>query len=275
MATRRYGSRAGGQAAVRPLRPGVPDVVRQETRGKGADDMNVTDQAVAKIKAKIASGELAPGSRLPRMDDLAVQLGLSRNSLREAVRELTATNILISRQGDGTYVSSLKVDTLFEALAAAAEIVPDETALQLLRLREIVEPPAVALAAVRATEFDVRQLRAVLDHAGADATDEEFVQADLAFHRRLLELSGDASLAALVRALSPEHLHQRSLCGGFGEHGRRWVREDHDRILEALAAQDLEAARAAARVHVVGMRRRLEERLQSDQRGLRAPAVPA
>ncbi|MBV8601002.1 MAG: FadR family transcriptional regulator, partial [Candidatus Eremiobacteraeota bacterium] len=66
-----------------------------------------TDVAIARIKAMIASGELAPGQRLPNEQDLARELGLSRNSLREAVRALTMIKVLEPRQGDGTYVTSL------------------------------------------------------------------------------------------------------------------------------------------------------------------------
>jgi GntR family transcriptional repressor for pyruvate dehydrogenase complex len=237
--------------------------------------MNVTDHAVMRIKSMIASGDLAPGSRLPKLEDLADRLGLSRNSLREAVRELTAMNILICRQGDGTYVSNLGVGVLFDALASAADVLPSETMLQLFRLREIVEPPAVALAAMRATEFDVHQLRAILDRAGPDATDDEFVEADLAFHDRVLDLSGDEASATLVRALSPRVVHLRTLCSPAGEHGRRWARDDHDRILHALASRDLEAARAAASVHVIGMRRRFEDELLTEDLDPRRPAVPA
>jgi DNA-binding FadR family transcriptional regulator len=184
-------------------------------------------------------------------------------------------NILICRQGDGTYVSSLGVDVLFDALASAADVFPGETMLQLFRLREIVEPAAVALAARRATEFDVHQLRMITDQAGPDATDDELVDADLAFHGRLLDLSGDEALSTLVRALSPRAVHLRTLCSPYGEHGRRWVRDDHERILHAVATSDIEAARAAASVHVIGMRRRLEDGLLADELALSLPAVPA
>ena len=69
--------------------------------------MAVTDEAIGRIKEMIVSGVLRPGDRLPKEADLATQLGLSRNSLREAVRALSLLNILHVRQGDGTYVSSL------------------------------------------------------------------------------------------------------------------------------------------------------------------------
>jgi GntR family transcriptional regulator, transcriptional repressor for pyruvate dehydrogenase complex len=87
----------------------------------------VTDEAIEKIKAMIVSGQLQPGQRLPREADLAARLGLSRNSLREAVRALARVCILDVRQGDGTYVASLAADSLIDGdlefhrrLAAAA-----------------------------------------------------------------------------------------------------------------------------------------------------------
>ena len=69
--------------------------------------MAVTDEAIDKIKEMIVSGELGPGDRLPKESDLADRLGLSRNSLREAVKALSLIHVLDVRQGDGTYVTSL------------------------------------------------------------------------------------------------------------------------------------------------------------------------
>ena len=71
------------------------------------DGVAVTDEAIERIKSMIVSGELQPGDRLPREDELAAELGLSRSSLREAVRALALVRILDVRQGDGTYVTSL------------------------------------------------------------------------------------------------------------------------------------------------------------------------
>jgi GntR family transcriptional repressor for pyruvate dehydrogenase complex len=68
----------------------------------------LTDQAIEKIKVMILSGELSAGDRLPREPDLAAHLGLSRSSLREAVKALSLVNILHVRRGDGTYVTSLE-----------------------------------------------------------------------------------------------------------------------------------------------------------------------
>jgi GntR family transcriptional repressor for pyruvate dehydrogenase complex len=219
--------------------------------------MTVTNEAVTRIKSMIAAGELAPGSRLPSQDDLACQLGLSRSALREAVRSLTTMNILISRQGDGTYVSSLRTPLLLEPLAFAADILPDDAVLQLLDLRVALEPHAAALAATRVTDGDVHDLSAIAGRGAPGASAAEFLEADLAFHRRILDLSGNEAVATLVHAISPAAMHARVLGVAPEAEVRATAYDDHTRIVAALADHDVEAARAAVAVHITGMRRQL------------------
>src|SRR6202043_1320907 len=98
--------------------------------GRGA--VAVTDEAIEKIKSMIVSGTLRAGDRLPREADLAAELGLSRSSLREAVRALSLVNILDVRRGDGTYVTSLEPRLLLEALSFIIDFHRDDTVLELL-----------------------------------------------------------------------------------------------------------------------------------------------
>src|SRR5215212_7516088 len=109
--------------------------------------MALTDEAILRIKEMILGGQLKPGDRLPREADLAVTLGLSRNSLREAVRALALINILDVRQGDGTYVTSLDPDLLMDALTFVVDFHRDDSVLEFLGVRRILEPAAAALAA--------------------------------------------------------------------------------------------------------------------------------
>jgi len=114
----------------------------------------VTDEAIEKIKGMITSGALRAGDRLPREADLAAELGLSRSSLREAVRALSLVNILDVRRGDGTYVTSLEPRLLLEALSFIVDFHRDDTVLELLRVRRILEPAATAMAAERITDSE-------------------------------------------------------------------------------------------------------------------------
>lgn len=121
--------------------------------------MAVTDEAIEKIKEMIVSGALRPGDRLPKESELAAELGLSRNSLREAVRALSLIRILDVRQGDGTYVTSLDPQLLLEAMSFVVDFHRDDTVLEFLAVRRILEPAATAMAALRipGPELDVLQ----------------------------------------------------------------------------------------------------------------------
>src|SRR5919198_5350345 len=101
--------------------------------------MAVTDEAIEKIKGMIVSGALRPGERLPRESELAAELGLSRNSLREAVRALSQLRVLEVRQGDGTYVSSLEPGLLLESTGFISHLLLGETEVELYEVRRILE----------------------------------------------------------------------------------------------------------------------------------------
>src|SRR5207245_1507727 len=116
-------------------------------RGSG-----VTQVAIDTIRELIASGQWGPGTRLPREADLAAQLGLSRNSLREAVRALSLARVLEVRQGDGTYVSSLEPGELLEPTLFATHLLRGSTVLELFEVRRMLEPEAAATAALRADD---------------------------------------------------------------------------------------------------------------------------
>jgi DNA-binding FadR family transcriptional regulator len=89
--------------------------------------MAITDEAIERIKEMIVSGQLRPGDRLPKEADLANRLGLSRNSLREAVRALSLVRVLDVRQGDGTYVTSLRAELLLDAVSFLADFHRDDS----------------------------------------------------------------------------------------------------------------------------------------------------
>ena len=131
--------------------------------------MAVTDEAIEKIKGMIVSGALRPGDRLPKESELAADLGLSRNSLREAVRALSLIRILDVRQGDGTYVTSLDPQLLLEALSFVVDFHRDDTVLEFLAVRRILEPAATAMAGARITEQQLDALSAQLDALGDGA----------------------------------------------------------------------------------------------------------
>nr|WP_202510124.1 FCD domain-containing protein [Streptomyces sp. SID5643] len=206
-----------------------------------------------KIKAMIVAGELVPGSRLPKEEILAAQLGLSRNSLREAVRALTAMRILMVRQGDGTYVSSLEPHLLLESLSFASDVSQGRTALQLLQVRRLLEPQATGLAAALLTPEDLRELGDILERSKSAATVEEFIAHDIAFHARIVEAVGNPVLSMLLRVLSTRTQRVRIVRGSQGRRTVDNARREHDQILDALRARDALLAASAATVHITAV----------------------
>ncbi len=225
--------------------------------------MAVTDEAIDRIKAMILSGELTAGARLPKEDELAGQLGLSRNSLREAVRALTAMRILVARQGDGTYVSSLEPQLLMESLAFAADVSQGRAALHFLQVRRMLEPPVMALAAGRVTDEDLRVLREILDRGALTRTPEEFIRLDALFHRTIADLVGNPVAAMLLDGLSSRTQRVRLLRGARTENAIEEARREHEAIYRALAARDAQLAASAAALHIAAIEQWIHSDLDS------------
>ncbi|MER5645577.1 FadR/GntR family transcriptional regulator [Streptosporangium sp. NPDC002524] len=215
--------------------------------------MAVTDAAIDKIKQMILSGELAPGSRLPKEADLADRLGLSRNSLREAVRALALINVLDVRQGDGTYVTSLEPRLLLDAMSFVVDFHQDDTVLQFFQVRRILEPAATAMAATYMSESEVTELRKILDELPPDPSVEQLVANDLEFHQRIAAGSGNAVLCSLIESLSGPTTRARIWRGLTQENALEKTREQHTAICDAIAARQPEVARAWATVHIAGV----------------------
>jgi DNA-binding FadR family transcriptional regulator len=213
--------------------------------------VSVTDDAIAKIKAMIVSGDLKPGSRLPREADLAADLGVSRNSLREAVRALSLVRILDVRQGDGTYVSSLEPKSLLDAMSFLLEFHQDDSVLDILGVRRILEPAATALAAQLMTEDQIEHLRTLVEPETSSVT--ELVALDLNFHAAIAAASGNKVLTSLLDSLSLPTMRARIWRGITEERAFERTVAEHRGICDAIAAHDPELAQARALAHVGGV----------------------
>lgn len=222
----------------------------------------LTDNAIGSIRELIASGEWGPGMRLPREGDLAKQLGLSRNSLREAVRALSLARVLEVRQGDGTYVSSLDPGELLEPTLAATNLLRGRTVLELYEVRRMLEPEAAAMAARRVDSEVIAALKRELDRmveAGDRADD--LVEADTAFHDVIAGAPGNGVLRALLRSLSTSTLRARLWHGLADRDALDAARDEHAQIYQAIAARDADLARAATLMHIAHNEAWLREHL--------------
>lgn len=215
--------------------------------------MAVTDEAIEKIKAMIVSGALRAGDRLPREADLAAELGLSRSSLREAVRALSLINILDVRRGDGTYVTSLEPAVMLEALSFIVDFHRDASVLEFLQVRRILEPAATAMAAERVSEADVADLRELLDRLGPHPEVDDLVASDLEFHRRIAASSGNSVLCSLLDTVSAPTIRARVWRGLTQSGARERTLAEHRAIVDALASHDPDVARSWATVHIASV----------------------
>jgi GntR family transcriptional repressor for pyruvate dehydrogenase complex len=222
----------------------------------------VTDEAINKIKDMIVSGELGPGDRLPKEAELADRLGLSRNSLREAVKALSLIRVLDVRQGDGTYVTSLEPRLLLDAMTFVVDFHRDDTVLEFLEVRRILEPAATAMAALAMPDAQIGQLRAILDELPADPSVEALVANDLEFHRRIALGSGNTVLCSLIESLSGPTTRARIWRGLTQEGAVDRTREQHSAICDAIEARQPEVARSWATVHVAGVEEWLRRALR-------------
>ncbi|MFE3881978.1 FadR/GntR family transcriptional regulator [Streptomyces lydicus] len=223
--------------------------------------MAVTDEAIEKIKGMIVSGAVRPGDRLPKESELAAELGLSRNSLREAVRALSLIRILDVRQGDGTYVTSLDPQLLLEAMSFVVDFHRDDTVLEFLAVRRILEPAATAMAAGRVGVEELNSLEAQLNALGPSPSVEDLVACDLEFHRRIVAASGNSVLCSLLDGLSGPTTRARIWRGLTQKDAVARTLTEHRAILGALRDRDAEAARAWATVHIASVEQWLRSSL--------------
>jgi GntR family transcriptional repressor for pyruvate dehydrogenase complex len=212
--------------------------------------MSVTTAAIENIKGMIVSGELRPGDKLPRESELAERLGLSRNSLREAVRALAALNVVEARQGDGTYVTSLAPDVLLEAIGFGIELVRDSSLPELFEVRRVLEAAATAIAAIRITDGELASLRDCMARMDRAESVEELVRADEEFHHVVASATRNSVLIALLDNLSTRTVRARLwravMHTGAVEQTKQW----HHVILGGLEAHDPELARSADLIHI-------------------------
>jgi DNA-binding FadR family transcriptional regulator len=211
-------------------------------------------EAIRTIKDMILDGRLAPGQQLPPERSLSEALGVSRPTVREAIRSLQAMNILESRHGAGTFVASLSVDELLRPLQFVLSLA--EGGLDhLFEVRLLLEPGAAALAAERATAEQIEAIRDCAARAEADAVDDAdaMLRLDTELHERIVEASGNPLLQHLWAATSALGAESRAYTVRLPGVRPRTITEHHA-VIDAIAAGDGPAAAAAMTAHITRIR---------------------
>lgn len=216
-----------------------------------------TDVVVDGIKRMILEGSIGAGGRLPIEADLAEQLGVSRGSLREGVRALSAMGVLESRQGSGTYVTGLEPSTLMAPLGFIVELQTDKDAVHLHAVRRILETSATLAAGRMITPSQLDEAEGYIDQAealiGVPDNAVEFMELDLGFHRVIAQASGNPVLAALIDAFGDRTLRTRIRRALSDDDVERDAVREHRAVLRELRNGDGERAAVHMAEHLLGV----------------------
>ncbi len=203
---------------------------------------SLADSAADSLRTEIAAGRWAIGSRIPIEPQLALLLGVSRGTVREAVRTLVSRGLLEVRQGSGTYVrSGFDPSSSLQKMRRAS--LRDQ-----FEVRRALEVEAARLAALRHTAKDLRRLHTLLDKRGLpDASDAgaAFIERDLAFHLAIVDISGNLALVETCRFVSG--YIKETIVSTMGTSLPEPNEAAHRAIVEAIASRDPDRAAAAVR----------------------------
>ncbi|MCC3771218.1 FadR/GntR family transcriptional regulator [Streptomyces sp. UNOC14_S4] len=210
----------------------------------------LVDQVIAQLRNQITSGEWPVGSRIPTEPALVAQLGVARNTVREAVRALAHNGLLDIRQGSGTYVvATSELAGVMNRRFAQAD------PLHVAELRAALETQAARLAARRRTEHDLAQLTQLLERreeAWASGDAERFVEADATLHTAVVTAAHNEVLAEVYADLGG--VLRQFLRADVGTELRPEGLADHGRLVAAIRDGDERTAGEEAGRYPYGCR---------------------
>jgi GntR family transcriptional regulator, transcriptional repressor for pyruvate dehydrogenase complex len=221
---------------------------------------NLAEHVVHYVNEQIASRALKPGDKLPTESSLMTLFGVSRTVVREAISRLQAMSVIETRHGIGSFVLEPRREPL------GLDVVPASTLndlLSVLELRISLETECAGLAAQRASEQDLMNIRSALDAISiATLGGRDSAGADLQFHLSMARATGNRYFVDILThmgaALIPRHrIDSAGIAHSDPKAYAELVNREHESIFEAIARRDYEGARAAMRMHLSSSRERL------------------
>lgn len=227
-----------------------------------ANKQKVYEIIIQKIQTEITAGILEAGEKLPPERELAVKYGVSRTSIREALRLLELSDFVEIRPGDGTFIKTNEQQTIQQQLTSVALKTDQTTLYEMLELRLILESQCAALAALRATGQDIEKIARTLE-AMKNTDDEEIgIQADLDFHMAIAAAANNSVLAQLISSCAA---HMRSTIEVTRKHRlsskENFARtlEEHRAIFIAISRGESDRAKVLMEDHIRTIRQELSE----------------
>jgi GntR family transcriptional repressor for pyruvate dehydrogenase complex len=232
------------------------------------DDVDAAEQVVAHVRTMIEGRALRPGDRLASERDLALQIGVSRTSVRAGLRWLAAMGVVQARRGAGTFITDGPPTLVSEPLRLIASLHGLDLA-GLWEVRRVLEAGSASLAAERAKPEQIATISDEVTGMYSALNDPQvFLDYDLRFHRAVAAAAGNPMLGAIIEAVAELFFEQRRHTIERA-HNLQETADMHRKIYQAIRARDVEGARAAMDEHV-----RLARLAQAQDDGLPPPPAP-
>ena len=219
------------------------------------------EQIVQQIEDSILKGTLKAGDQLPSERDLALNFGVSRTAVREAVKALHEKGLVEAYSGRGTFITNGTSQAVTQSINLMMKFDQAEGSENLAQVRQILEPEIAALAATRIQEPQLALMREAFSTMNSALKDPDaYIEADLDFHLALAEAAENPLILSLLDSIVGL-LREQRLKIFFHESGPERGQYHHARILEAIEKRDPDASRAAMRDHL----RQVREDSSSEQ----------
>lgn len=227
----------------------------------------LTDQIIDQLIAMVADGKLKPGDKLPSETALMEQFGVGRSSLREAIGALSLIGMLTVRPGHGTHVAPSVGESVSKPLRWGMFVSWREKLHEFIEARIALEQTMVGMAAERASEADIEEIRRGLNLLKSPKlTKRRAIEADLLFHMAIANASQNSVLSRFLEELRQpvkNWMEQKaSLFGGYDS-----VFEQHEAVYNAILARDPARAQKAMREHLEAVGERLTAALLERRTG--------
>ncbi len=225
----------------------------------------ISQNIVEQIRETIISGRLKPGDRLPSEKDLSVEFGVSKASLREALRALEALGMLEVKQGmgGGAFVTEVDLETarnnMFNYIFFQNPSIGEFT-----QLRAFIEPPVAEIAAFKCTQADLDYLEDNLNRTREKMDSVPFYyELDTKFHHRIAQISGNRLICFVIDSLK-NAIVQIKLQLELDRDFSIQVYKAHMRLFDALRKRDPEKAREEMHRHIVEVDERMKHYCDGD-----------